>query len=656
MSSSDLSSNPSATGAGSPAPGGPPAAPLPLDYATPAKPKSAWSPLAVPAFKALWFAYLISLIGTWAREAGGPWLMRAMMEGHKDAPTWVSLIQTAGNLPICLLSISAGVFADIYDRRKLLIYTNIWMLVMSALLGITTLAGYATPQVLLGFTFLLGMGAALAGPAFQYVIPELVPPSELPLAIGLNSVALNVARAVGPVLGMLIILLVGLWAAKVPSIGASFLVNAAAFVGVIWVLARWERGEQKRSPHPETLWGATSTAFGYTMHSPAMRAILIRVAGFILCAVIIWAQLPVMARQLLHGQEWTYMLLMGAVGVGAVIGVIFMPKMDKRFSTDGMVVICTIAFGLAMMALGLCHYGHLATLWLAGPLMMVVGFNWVIVPTNFNIATQRSVPGWVKGRAIAMYMTVLFGSFAVGSPIWGTVSSKMGISTSLLIAGALVALGSVLAIPFPLTRAHGHDFGPANRPAPEAPEHTGGLEMVLHYTVGHESKEAFTRAMHREVRAQRLRNGATRWRLQQHGQGEQSSSSSSPSPNGTVTYEEAFVFSSWSDRMRFHARTTKADALAEEDVLRLVAEPPAGPVYRPYEIPRRGFEVIGPHSTGSTTTTPATPMMSSRRIPHPPPMIDWDHIATRFVEELVNILNRIMGEPPETRYRGNRRK
>jgi hypothetical protein len=380
-----------------------------------------------------------------------------------------------------------------------------------------------------------------------------------------------------------------------------------------------------------------------------MRAILIRVAGFILCAVIIWAQLPVMAKQLLHGQEWTYMLLMGAVGVGAVIGVMFMPMMDKRFSTDGMVVICTVAFGLAMMALGLCHYGHLATMWLAGPLMMVVGFNWVIVPTNFNIATQRSVPGWVKGRAIAMYMTVLFGSFAVGSPIWGTVSSKMGISTSLLIAGALVALGSVLAIPFPLTRAKGHDFGPVNRPAPEAaPEHTGGLEMVLHYKVGHEAKEEFTRAMHREVRAQRLRNGATRWRLQQHEQVESSSSS-----NGTVTYEEAFVFSSWSDRMRFHARTTKADAQAEEDVLRLVAEPPAGPVYRPFEIPRRGLGVLAPNPS---TPAHSAPVMSSRRIPHPPPMIDWDHIATRFVEELVNILNRMMGEPPETRHRGNRRK
>jgi MFS family permease len=630
--SSDLSSNPTAAAAGSPAPGGPAAAAIPLDYQQVPKPKSAWSPLAVPAFKALWFAYLISLIGTWAREAGGPWLMEAMKEKSPGTVAfWVSLIQPAGTLPICLLSISAGVFADIYDRRKLLIYSNVWMLVVSSLLGIVTLAGGATPQLLLAFTFLLGVGAALAGPAFQYVIPELVPPSELPLAIALNSVALNVARAVGPVLGMLVILLVGIWAGKIPSIGASFMVNAAAFIGVIWVLARWERGDQKRSPHPETLLGATTTAFRYTMHSPAMRAILVRVAGFILCAVIVWAQLPIMAKQLLHGEDVTYMLLMGAVGVGAVIGVMFMPKMDKRFSTDGMVVICTIAFGLAVMALSLCR-GTLATLWLALPLMMVVGFNWVIVPTNFNIATQRSVPGWVKGRAIAMYTTILFGSFAVGSPIWGAVTSRFQINTALLISGALVVLGSLLAIPFPLTRARGHDFGPANHPAPgDAPPGPANLEMVLAYPIERARAEEFATIMRHNVRPQRLRNGATQWKLAPRDDAGESS-------NGTVIYEERFAFTSWSDRLRFHARTTKADAAAEEAALGFVVGPRPEPTYRAMAV---GFPV-------SPLASQQTPM-PSRHMPSPPPMVDWDYLATRFLEELGTIINRAMGERPERR-------
>jgi hypothetical protein len=399
---------------------------------------------------------------------------------------------------------------------------------------------------------------------------------------------------------------------------------------VIWVLLRWRRDAQKRPAHPETLWSATVTAFRYTTHSAAMRAILVRVAGFILCAVIIWAQLPIIARRLLNGDEGTYLMLMGAVGLGAVIGVICMPKMDKRFSTEGMVAICTIAFGLAVMAVSQCQ-GSLK--FLAFPMMMIVGFNWVIVPTNFNIATQRSVPGWVKGRAIAMYMTVLFGSFAVGSPIWGSVSTKVGISNALLISGALVVLGSLLAMPFPLTRARGHDFGPANHPAPDgAAPGPANLEMVLAYPVERARAGEFAKAMHDNVRPQRLRNGATQWNLAARDDAGEASS------NGTVIYEERFAFTSWSDRLRFHGRTTKADAAAEEAALGFVVGPRPAPTYRAMAV---GFQVA-PSDSGQIR-------VASRHIPSPPPMVDWDYLATRFLEELGTIINRAMGERPERR-------
>jgi MFS family permease len=635
--SSDLSTNPAATAAGSPAPGGL-AAPAPETAAAPAKPavaKSAWSPLAVPAFRALWVAYLVSLVGTWAREAGGPWLMRALKEGHADAPTWVSLIQTAGTLPICLLSIAAGVLADIYDRRNLLILTNVWMLIVSALLGIATLAGWASPVMLLTFTALLGIGAALAGPAFQYVIPELVPPAELPLAVALNSVALNVARAVGPVIGMVIVIAVTPLAGKVPGIGASFLVNAAAFVGVIWVLARWRRDAQKKPAHPETLWGATVTAFRYTRHSAPLRAILVRVAGFILCAVIIWAQLPIIARRLLGGEETTYLFLMGAVGIGAVIGVMFMPKMDKRFSTEGMVTICTIAFGLAVMAVGLCQ-GSLK--FLAFPMMMVVGFNWVIVPTNFNIATQRSVPGWVKGRAIAMYMTVLFGSFAVGSPIWGAFSSRIGISGALLIAGALVCLGSLLAIPFPLTRAKGHDFTPAARPAPSAdarPAGDGSVEVAIDYDVPRAKAGDFLRHMHHEIRRQRLRNGAVRWRLEHEKHRDES--------GDVVRYHETFALADWSDLMRFHARTTRADAAAEERAASFRASPGDPPA-----VAYRNIAHLAPADAFSQA--------SARHLPHPTvKAIDWEHCFTRLFDSVDEMFVRLGRDAKNQRERWKRK-
>jgi hypothetical protein len=304
--------------------------------------------------------------------------------------------------------------------------------------------------------------------------------------------------------------------------------------------------------------------------------------------------------------------------------------MDKRFSTEGMVAICTIAFGLAVMAVSQCTG---AAKFLAFPMMMVVGFNWVIVPTNFNIATQRAVPGWVKGRAIAMYMTILFGSFAVGSPIWGSIASRVGISQALLIAGGLVALGSLLAIPFPLTRAKGHDFGLANHPAPtDAPPGPAGLEMALAYTVRRERADEFARVMRSGVRAQRLRNGATRWHL--------SRKETAEGDNGAVLYEETFAFGSWNDRLRFHARTTKADAAAEDAALALVVGPKPEPTYR-------ALAVTTP-SSPSPSASHHSPK-SARHIPSPPPMIDWDYLATRFLEELGTIINRAMGERPERR-------
>ncbi|HYE21643.1 MAG TPA: MFS transporter [Tepidisphaeraceae bacterium] len=583
---SDPSSNPSAVAGGSPAPGGPVVVTPAAAPAKPEAPKAWWQPLTVPAFRALWVAYSISLIGTWAREAGGPKLMENLTAGRPDSPFWVSLIQTAGNLPIALLSIAAGVLADIFDRRKLLLWTSVWMLVWSALLATATLTGFINKEAVLVFTLLLGVGAAMAGPAFQYMIPELVPPKDMPLAVALNSVALNVARAVGPALAGGVIALVVYYqsgslapgqsldlGSRLRATGTSFVLNAVAFVGVVWVLARWDRAPQKPPVHRETLWGATVTAFRYTAHSPALRAILVRVAAFILCAVIVWAQLIIIAkRQLATGAtpelknangENLYYILMACVGAGAVAGVMFMPRMDKRFSTEGMVKLCTAVFGLALIGLSQCQ-DRFASIWLAAPLAIVIGFNWVIVPTNFNIATQKSVPNWVKGRAIAMYMTVLFGSFAVGSPIWGRVASEVGISNASLIAGSLIIVGLLLVKPFPLTRAAGQDFAPANRPAPpdlagdDAALARAPLEAVIEYRVPVGRAEEFVRLMRRDVRLARRRNGATRWRLERR---------RAAAGEPEVLFRETFVFASWADRLRHHARTTKADAAIEDRAL-----------------------------------------------------------------------------------------
>lgn len=599
--------------------------------AKPPAAKSAWSPLAVPIFRALWIGYVLSQIGISAREAGAQWLMTELVQNPHERSSWLGLIQTVFYVPVCVLSIAAGVWADITDRRRLLILTNLAILIASTILGVITLAGLTTPTILLVFLFVLGVGTALSGPAFQYVIPELVPPNDMPLAISLNSVALNVGRAVGPALGMVVVYLVGIWtASKTRGTGASFLINALGFVPVVWVLVRWKRAPQKYLSHPETWMGATRTAFGYTANSPAMRAILVRVAAFVICAMIVWSQIAMIARVQLHGGEGVLGFLMAAVGTGAVIGVFCMPYLERRFSTDGMVTICTAVFGIALMALSQCQ-GRWANMWLASSLAMVIGFNWVVVPTNFNIATQRSVPGWVKGRAIAMYMTVLFGSFAVGGAVWGRVADLYGISNASLIAGILIVVGLALVKAFPLTRAKGHDFTPAHQTAPIGEAVAGALQMVIGYVVHHARAVDFVRSMHHGLRRQRLRNGATQWKLTRREGGE--------SRDGGVVYEESVTFANWNDRLRFHARTTKTDAVQEEEVRGFLVGSDA-PV-----IEYRVVEPIASSATGHQATVP-------RHIPHPPPVIDWNRMVTRMLEEFDAVWNRIM----RMCFNGNRKR
>lgn len=467
---------------------------------------------------------------------------------HSD-PKWVALVSVAENLPICLLSVVAGALADLLDRRKLLIFTQVWMLLASGLLGILTLKGLTTPGMLLFFTATLGVGIALSGPPFQAIVPELVAPADMPLAVALNSVALNVARAIGPALGMIVVIAAGR-GTRGP--GASFLLNAASFVGVAYVLYRWKRPKQKETGHAEQIWGALKLGFQYTRHSPPMIAILVRVAAFILCAVAMWAQLPVIAHNQLGLAEGGYAILMACLGAGAVIGVVMMPKLQRLLSIDRMVAVCTGSFAVGLILLGLVRDPAPAYL-----LMLFLGFNWVIIPTNFNVATQRSVPNWVKGRALSMYLTTLFGCWTIASFVWGTVAKHTSISTALLLAGSSMALGLAVFGRFRLTLGTGQDFSPAfgaTRPPPVAPvivRSPNGKEAWIQWPL-HVGTEQYAKHV-RELRRQRLRNGARSWHLVRM---------NAP----TEHWRERIVFHYETGLAQLHSRTTKADWMLQERI------------------------------------------------------------------------------------------
>src|SRR5215510_2066000 len=217
---------------------------------------SSLAPLHSAVFRALWIATIASNLGTWMQDLVESWLMVSLTQ----SPILVALVETAGSLPVVLLALPAGAFADLIDRRKLLLVTQIWMLVAAAVMGALTFAGIMTPSLLLLLTFSLGVGSAMNSPAWQAIVPELVPRRELSQAMTLSSVAFNVSRAVGPAVGGLIV------AAASP--GGVFLLNAVSFLGVIVVIYRWDRAGEKRRISPEHIWGAMRAGIRYARHAP----------------------------------------------------------------------------------------------------------------------------------------------------------------------------------------------------------------------------------------------------------------------------------------------------------------------------------------------------------------------------------------------------
>lgn len=557
----------------------------------------AWTPLAVPLFRWLWIATMMNYVATAARDvAASPWLMAQLTNKSHNGPFLVALVTSASTLPICLFSLFAGALADLMDRRRLLIITQLWMVVISVILGVLTWTGWIGPWGLLGLTVLLAIGTAASSPAFQAVLPELVPPSDISLAMGLNSVALNLGRAAGPALfGLIMSIFVRETVANkviagVHGIATTFLLTAATFVAIIGVLYFWKRPAERAAVKGEQFWGALHSGLKYTLHSPANIAILLRVLTFIIPALALWAQFPTIARQLqLSPKGFSFMLV--CLGSGAVFGVFIMQDLQRRFSIDGAVNVCT-----AMFALGLILLSFIGIAWIADCVMFFLGVNWVIVPTNFNVATQVSVPAWVKGRALSMYLMVLWGSFAIGAAIWGRVTVATTLSTSLCTAGIVMAAFLVLAKWFPLTLNRGVDLSPAFKGG--RPQHTsdqsgidppevaqvdfaGPVEIAVEYDVDRNRVVEFHDAM-RELRQQRCRNGAWNWRLEE-GSTAHATDNGPPTGEGQANYIEHYCFNSGAEYSRQPARMTTADLQFLEQVRRLhVGQTPPRETHAPH--------------------------------------------------------------------------
>jgi MFS family permease len=524
---------------------------------------TAWTPLRQPIFRALWTANLVSNIGTWMQSTASAWLMTSLT----PSTVMVALVQTASTLPLFLLAMPAGALADIIDRRRLLLLTQSWMLVAAGLLSILTFFGHTTPWVLLLLTLMLGLGAAANGPSWLAMVPELVSGPELHVAVALNSAGFNAARSIGPALGGLVVGSMG------P--GMAFLLNAVSYLGVIAVLLLWKRPTRESALPAERVLGAMRTGIRYVRHAPALRAILIRVAAFATCASVIMALLPLVARQQLGVGSVGYGLLLASFGVGAVAGAVFLPALKRRFTLDALAVLATIVSSMSLVAIALINH----FLIICGALVLF-GVAWLVLVSSFNAGVQTGVPAWVRGRALAVYIFILFGGMAGGSLLWGAVATFFGIPQTLVFSAIGLMVGLITTMRYRLSSGEARDFSPSMHwPVPHLPvepqPEEGPVLITVEYHINPSKWQEFEGGAMRRLRRSRLRGGAMRWRL----------FLDAADPG---RYLETFLVESWLEHLRQHERVTMADRQIETEVraYHVGKEPPAVTHFLARSLPR----------------------------------------------------------------------
>ena len=381
---------------------------------------SAWAPLGEPVFRSLWIAAVVSYTGTWMQNVGAGWYMTQLT----DSPLMVSLVQGAATIPVFLAVLPAGALADMVDRRRLLLFTQSWMIVAAAALGVLTLFHATSPWLLLAFTFLLGLGAVMNDPAWQAITPDVVSPAQHASAVALNSAGFNVARAVGPALGGIVVATAGS--------GWSFLVNAASFFGVVYFLYQW-----KKAPHEPLATRGVGEAIleglRYVRGAPQVRSVLIRTGAFSMGAASLLALLPVICQP--HGAQG-YGFLLTCFGLGALAGAGLLPRLKLQYSVDGLVAGATLLFAAMTFLAGQVHIFE----WLC-LVLFTAGAAWIGILACFNVVAQTMCPSWMRARALSMYLLVLQGGMALGSAIWGELAARQGVPAALAWSALAMVIG-----------------------------------------------------------------------------------------------------------------------------------------------------------------------------------------------------------------------
>ncbi|HVE49761.1 MAG TPA: MFS transporter [Casimicrobiaceae bacterium] len=524
--------------------------PIPSTVATPARTGSALEPLRHSTFRMLWIVWLIANMCMWMNDVGAAWLMTSLT----SSPVMVALVQSAATLPVFLLGLPSGALADIIDRRRFLIFTQVWTAVVALLICAAMLTETLNAPLLLCFTLANGIGLAMRWPVFAALIPELVPRAELTQALALNAIGMNLSRVVGPAAA----------GALIASFGPEyvFVLNAVLSTLTAITLLGWKR-EQKGSRLPnERMLGAMRVGVQHVRQSPHLQAVLVRAGAFFLNSSALIALLPLIAKRLEGGGAGAFTALLASLGIGAIITALWLPRLRGRMTRDGLVRYGTIAQAVAMLAMA-----FVPNLWLAIPATLVAGAAWIAVINSLTVGAQMLLPDWVRARGMSIYQMALMGGTAIGSALWGQVASWRDVRTSLVLASIAAIAGLWVMRNLRVGGRADEDLTPARLwTAPElaipVEPDQGPVLVTVEYRIDPARKEEFVELM-RESRRVWMSNGILAWEL----------FDDVSDPGGFI---EHLVDESWAAYVRRNERVSSSYTLLRERKLafHLGDEPP----------------------------------------------------------------------------------
>jgi len=482
-------------------------------------------------------------------SAAAGWLMTTLTHD----PLVVSLVQVASSLPVLIFAFPAGALADVVDKRKFLIVAETSIAVVSTLFAFLVWRNWVGPSSLLLFVFIIGAAGALTAAPWQAVVPELVPANELAPAVALNSLGVNVSRAVGSALGGVLIAALG--------VSAPFWANGVSNFGVIGTLLWWRSPHRPATKLPgERLVSAMRTGFGHARHNPRLRATFIRATAFFTFASAYWALLPLVARERISGGSELYGILLGVIGVSAILGALVLRRVRTRLGNDRTVAAGSIGTALAIVLFGIARTPLVALI-----ASLMAGACWVGVLATLNLSVQMALPDWVRGRGLAIYIMVFFGSMSAGSALWGELATLWGLPTTHLVAAASMLLAALGTWHWKLQHATAPDLTPARHwPVPQSLSlHTasnGPVMVTVQYQISAASRGEFRQAM-AHLSHSRRRDGAYAWGLFED----------TAQPDRML---EIFFVESWTEHLRQHERVTKSDAELQEAIRQLTQGTP----------------------------------------------------------------------------------